>query len=346
VLLDKKTRLRLAFQILDRFNDRDLDWDLESTNLVLRTYGLSVLSRDFDGPSLHNIIGDATDQQLLDLAEYFSLETPKDAAPKSQVATVGAARPLVVFGSHLSEHKVLVGAVRTELLKYGIELFVAHDTIEHDTLWQDEIEKALDLADAGLVFVHSKLRDSPWCDQEIGWLQGRHVPVMALRFDGTPYGFFAKHQAQPVPMNATPTAIAEMTVDRIASKAELTSGFAASLVSAMASSPNFATTDAIWKRLRELSFLDADLCSKLLEATKTNTQIHWANSPWDGGESYRGVIVEFLQRQPGAAVVESDIQAYAQYLDQQDAEDEKRHEEIRQQLRRRVAEEAAQDPFA
>jgi hypothetical protein len=42
---------------------------------------------------------------------------------------------------------------------------------------------------------------------------------MALRFDGTPYGFFAKHQVQPVPKNATSSTIAEMVVDRIASKA-------------------------------------------------------------------------------------------------------------------------------
>lgn len=77
-----------------------------------------------------------------------------------------------MFGSHLSEHTVLVGAVRDQLLRYGIELFVAHDTIEHDKLWQDEIEKALDRAHAGLVFVHQGLRESAWCDQEIGWLQG------------------------------------------------------------------------------------------------------------------------------------------------------------------------------
>jgi hypothetical protein len=146
------------------------------------------------------------------------------------------------------------------------------------------------------VFVHKGLRESPWCDQEIGWLQGRQVPVMALRFDETPYGFFAKHRAQPVAKDATPTVIAEMTIDRIALKPVLAGGLAASLVSAMASSPSFATTDAIWKRLRDLSSLDADLCSQLLIATKDNNQVHWANSPWDGGEPYCRVVVEFLRR--------------------------------------------------
>jgi hypothetical protein len=171
------------------------------------------------------------------------------------------------------------------------------------------------------VFVHEGLRGSAWCDQEIGWLLGRNVPVMALRFDGTPYGLFAKHQAQPVPKNATSSTIAEMVVDRIASKPELAGGFAASLVSAMSSSPNFATTESIWKRLRELSSLDADLCSQLLEATKKNNQIFWANCRWDGGEPYPRVVTEFLRRQPGAAVIASDIQAYVDYLDEQDAED-------------------------
>lgn len=340
-MLDKKTRVRLALAIADKLNKLDFD----STNLILHTYGLETLHDNGfgSGPGVHDIVGRGTDAQLVEVAEYFELELPEAAVPKAQVTTVGAVRPLLIFGSHLSEHKVLVGGVRAHLLRYGIELFVAHDTIDYDTLWREEIEKALDHADAGLVFVHQGLRDSEWCDQEIGWLQGRHVPVMALRFNGTPYGFFAKHQAQPVPVGATAISIAEMTVDRIATKPELSGGFAASLVSAMASSPNFATTDAIWKRLRELPSLDADLCSQLLEAAKSNNQIFWADSPWDGGESYRRVITEFLSRQPGAAVIASDIQAYADYLDEQDAEAARRADEARRHAEARLA---GTDPFA
>lgn len=339
-MLDKKTRVRLALAIADKLNKLDFD----STNLILHTYELETLyDNGFgSGPSVHDIVGRGTDEQLVEVAEYFELEVPEAAVPKSQVTTVGAARPLVIFGSHLSEHKVLVGGVRAHLLRYGIDLFVAHDTIDHDTLWREEIEKALDRADAGLVFVHQGLRDSEWCDQEIGWLQGRHVPVMALRFDGTPYGFFAKHQAQPVPVGATAISISEMTVDRIATKSELAGGFAASLVSAMASSPDFATTDAVWRRLRELSSLDADMCSQLLSATKTNNQIFWAYSPWDGRESYRRVVTEFLRRQPGAAVIASDIQAYTDYLDAQDAEEAQRADDARRRHEARLA----GDPFA
>ncbi len=318
VPLDKKTRVRLALSVVDRLNDNDLD--LPSVNLILGTYGLETLSGDFDGPGMHDVVGAATDEQLVEIAEYFELETPGDAVPKARVSTVGAARSLFIFGSHLTAHKVLVGGVREHLLCYGIDLFVAHDTIEHDRLWQEEIEKALDRADAGLVFVHAGLRDSDWCDQEIGWLQGRHVPVMALKFDATPYGFFAKHQAQPVRSGTPAAEIAEMIVDRVAVRPELTVSLAASLVAAMSSSPSFARTDAIWKRLRESTSLDADLCSKLLEATKANNQIFWASSPWDDRQPYPRVITQFLLRQPGAAVVATDINAYSEYLDEQDAE--------------------------
>lgn len=301
-----------------------MELDFNSTNLILSTYGLEPLQNSFDGPSLHDIVGRASDDQLVELAEYFDLETPTQMAPTSQVPTVRTVRPLLVFGSHLSDHRALVGSVREQLLGYGIDLFVAHDTIAHDTLWQEEIEKALDAADAGIVFVHQGLRGSPWCDQEIGWLQGRHVPVMALMFDENPYGFFAKHQAQEVPRGADAALIAELLVDRIAMKPELTTAFAASLVSAMASSRSFAKTDAIWKRLRLLSALDADLCAQLLNATKSNNQIHWADSPWDGGRPYRRVIVDYLRQQPGVGIIGADLQAYINYLDEQDAESERR----------------------
>lgn len=317
--------MRLVLSVVDRLNDNDLDFP--PANLILRTYGLETLSGDFDGPSMHDVVSAATDEQLVEIAEYFELETPDDAMPKSRVSTVGAARPLFIFGSHLTAHKVLVGGVREHLLHYGVDLFVAHDTIEHDKLWQEEIEKALDRADAGLVFVHPGLRDSDWCDQEIGWLQGRHVPVMALKFDANPYGFFAKHQAQPVRPGTPGGAIAEMIVDRVAARSELAVSFAASLVAAMSSSPSFARTDAIWRRLRESTSLGAELCSQLLEATKANNQIFWANSPWDDGQPYPRVVTQFLLHQPGAAVIASDIHAYSEYVDEQDAEARRRVEE-------------------
>jgi hypothetical protein len=172
------------------------------------------------------------------------LSTSTDSASATSSSTdstsAGTAEPLFIFGSHLSDHKTLVGDVGRVLAEYGITLFVAHDRIVIDSDWEDEIRLALDRSHAGLVFVHKGLKNSDWCDQEIGWLQGRHVPVMGLRFDGTPYGFFARYQARPVPPDADPADIAELTLDRIAGKPELALKYAASLVFAMNESQSYA----------------------------------------------------------------------------------------------------------
>jgi hypothetical protein len=90
------------------------------------------------------------------------------------------AQPLFIFGSHLAAQRALVGAVGEQLSRYGIELFVAHDSIDHDALWQAEIEKALDRADAGLVFLHDGFSESAWCDQEVDGSWGGTCPSWHL----------------------------------------------------------------------------------------------------------------------------------------------------------------------
>jgi hypothetical protein len=54
-------------------------------------------------------------------------------------------------------------------------------------------------------------------------------------------------------------------------------------------------------------------------------------------------VVEFLRRQPGAALIESDIQAYVDYLDEQDAEAQRRTDELRRRTESQLA--GKDDPF-
>jgi hypothetical protein len=131
-VLDKKTRVRLVLAVVDELRSDDLS--LPDMNVILETYGLEPYSTNSSLPSLHEIVTAATDEQLVDLAEYFNLEVPDAAVPANRVATVGGTQPLFLFASHLTAHKVLVGAIKEHLLRYGIDLFVAHDTIEHDAL--------------------------------------------------------------------------------------------------------------------------------------------------------------------------------------------------------------------
>lgn len=288
-------------------------------------FALDSLGFDTSGQSVEAMIGTGSDEQICELALAFGVDLPPGAADSTSTTTatttVAAAEPLFIFGSHLSKHKAFVGEVGRELAACGIDLFVAHDTIVEDHAWEDEIRTALDRAHAGLAFVHDGLKESPWCDQEIGWLQGRHVPVMSLAFDAAPYGFFGRHQAHRVTPGTDARIVAERTVERIAARPELARGLAASLVSTMATTNNFDETRARWRYLRDLDCLDARLCAQLLNAAKANNQVYWANSPWvgDDGQNMSRLIIAFLRRQPGGATIAPDIDAYEEYLDARDA---------------------------
>jgi hypothetical protein len=315
-MLNNVDRMSLILRIVRHLRD-DADQDWNQVDFVLSGLGF-----DTSDGWIEDKIGRGTDEQICELAQVYRVELPASAiSPPAEPGTAPPAmpaEPLFIFASHLTKHKVLVGGVSQALAAYGISMFVAHETIQHDKLWQDEIEKALDRADAGVVFVHDGLKDSPWCDQEIGWLQGRHVPVMALKFDTAPHGFFGKYQAQQMPIGATAEQVAELTLDRLASRPELSEKLNASLASAMAESPNFATTDAIWRRLRERTICDPAVALQLLDALKFNTQVHWAACKPDGRRLYVEVVVEFLQRQPCADAIAEKVDKYIEYRDEPD----------------------------
>lgn len=99
-----------------------------------------------------------------------------------------------LFLSHLSKFKVKAAYLQTELLKYGISSFVAHNDIEPTKLWQIEIEKALFTMDALIAILMPGFKESNWTDQEVGVAIGREVLVIPIRKELDPYGFIGKFQ--------------------------------------------------------------------------------------------------------------------------------------------------------
>ncbi len=102
-----------------------------------------------------------------------------------------------VFMSHTSAHKVPVGEIARELNREAFSCFVAHDAIEPSRQWQDVIELALRTSDVLVAYVTSDFTSSRWTDQEVGWALGREIPVIPVKVDTDPYGFFGAYQAVP-----------------------------------------------------------------------------------------------------------------------------------------------------
>jgi len=76
-------------------------------------------------------------------------------------------------------------------------VFVAHEDINPGKEWQYEIEKALRSCHALAALLRKGFRESDWCAQEVGFVLGRGLPVVPIKFDLNPYGFFGSVQALP-----------------------------------------------------------------------------------------------------------------------------------------------------
>ena len=136
----------------------------------------------------------APDEILVELAQHlgFALEV---SAPSHIDPAFWRKGMFRLFISHLAIHREWASELQEALLRYGISGFVAHSDIEPTTEWQDQIETALSTCDALVALLHDKFHESKWTDQEIGFAMGRAVPVCAVRFGETPYGFIGRFQA-------------------------------------------------------------------------------------------------------------------------------------------------------
>jgi hypothetical protein len=100
-----------------------------------------------------------------------------------------------VFISHIALHKDKATRLKSCLVRYGIDAFVAHEDIEPTIEWEREIEKALRTMDAFLAIHTIGFAKSIWTQQEVGYAVGRGVTIISLQMGEDPTGFISKRQA-------------------------------------------------------------------------------------------------------------------------------------------------------
>ena len=100
-----------------------------------------------------------------------------------------------VFLSHDSKIKTDATNLKDALRPYGLSCFVAHEDIKPSKEWQIEIEKALHSMDVMVPLLSKNFHKSYWTDQEVGVAIGREIPIIPIKYEVDPYGFFGKFQA-------------------------------------------------------------------------------------------------------------------------------------------------------
>jgi len=290
---------------------------LEDLNLLLHSAGRNEFdSYQWHGDRLGNREVDDGDRrqmvsdQIRDLpkAQLMSLSTAMQQLFSAQVVEWAAApeepQALRLFASHLNSQRQFVHQVADGLKRWGIHLFVAHDDIEPDELWHEAIETSLQSVHAGVVFLHPGFIESPWCDQEVGWLLGRGVPVRTLMFNrATPYGPVGKRQGVQIPDSLTASQVAENVAEWIAGRHEIRRQYHSSMAQALADSPSFEWTNRIWSRIANASDLTDGQVATIAAAVRDNSQVFRGECREAGLNNRTGfpeVLIPYLLRQPGA----------------------------------------------
>lgn len=164
---------------------------------------IDVTLRTFEIPDVEHPGGSQYDYVLIRLAEgsdsalvslHAYLYPDASTAPAAEGLGPWQTGHFRLFVSHAHEHRGIAGEIRSRLLPWAIDSFVAHDAIEPSREWEDEIESALGTADAIAALLTPEFVKSSWCDQEIGYCLARGIPVIPLLHGSMPHGFIGKFQ--------------------------------------------------------------------------------------------------------------------------------------------------------
>jgi hypothetical protein len=180
-----------------------------------------------------------------------------------------------LFVSHRDIHKSSARHLADLLSEYGVSAFVAHDSIEPMTTWQNEILKGLESMEIMLAFITDDFHESYWTNQEIGYALARNIPVISLKL-GTkdPCGFIAQTQALKGKLDnllASVPEIYSILSERLGNKDRLQSALINSFIQSTDFNVSIDRFNRISKVVKKLA--EEDLV-KIKQAYKENDQLH------------------------------------------------------------------------
>jgi hypothetical protein len=216
----------------------------------------------------------ASDADLLEFAEHFGLKLPGVSTPADQAPETPfwEGQNLRTFITHLSTGKDKAAALQKALEPYAFSSFVAHNDINPSLEWQTEIEKALATCELLVAILEPGLRESAWCDQEIGHALGRGIPVFTVRVGADPHGFVSRFQAFPG-AGRTPEQIADDLFEAALIHKKLQQPILRAVVERFAQSDSFAAAKARMGMVERLKVGGGIYADRLKEAVDQNGQI-------------------------------------------------------------------------
>ena len=193
---------------------------------------------------------------------------------------------LRLFLSHISAYKEAATKLKTALALYGISAFVAHEDIEPNLDWQNEIELALGSVHALCAMLTPGFHQSNWTDQEIGFGLGRNIPVVSVRFGQDPYGFIGRNQALRGNLDLLyPVAVS--MADVLLREGRTKAPMRDALVGALERAKSFASAKQIATMLASVDGFNDAQRDRLANAVRDNSQVR---ESWGAPEIIKKIV--------------------------------------------------------
>lgn len=100
-----------------------------------------------------------------------------------------------VFLSYSHNDREVAGEIKNRLEAHGLEVFLAHEDIEPNVEWEEEIFRRLKECDLFIPIFSHNFKESKWTDQETGIALGDDKMIISTSIDLAPYGFLGRKQA-------------------------------------------------------------------------------------------------------------------------------------------------------
>lgn len=257
---------------------RDSSWDQARVNLLLGEYGCRQLGGwGNDDFTFADSIAEVSDEALVEMCSLVTgastaeveSQTDDDA---SELWRDGYVR---LFLSHSALHKGFVSEVADELALSGVHGFVAHDSMEYEQPWQEQIEHGLRTMHAFVAITHPEFLDSAWCQQEVGWALGRGVPHYIIRYPADPTGFVGRTQ-WPQGNGLNSRGVANLILSWASTLPGMSERISGGLLAALAGARSFMEAGDIAQRIGALRGLEEQQWNRLDAIYFENDQVRQA----------------------------------------------------------------------
>lgn len=207
-----------------------------------------------------------------------------------------------------SEGERAAQELKEALSRMYVNAIVARDSIPLGADWQRTIRDFLEESIALICVGTADYSSRPWCQQEVGWALGRHLPILWVQYDTTegPAGFITSRQALRPRTSDGVDEIARKIITWLADTDETRSRVRDALLSALEASDSFDNTRHCANLLTLTGTLTATEWDRVVHASASNRQVRDATE-WTENwhRRHRASILRWLDERIGPAVTAS-----------------------------------------